>query len=62
MGLVKVEPGSCTERYLTSSEVGIELVSIKVEEDTDGVKEEPNPVAISIMSENEVSLSVCLTK
>ena len=67
MGLVKVEPGSTTERCLTSSEEEIELVSVRVEECTDGVKEEPNPVAItfpfrSIKSEHEVSLSVCLIK
>ena len=31
MGLVKVEPGSTTERYLTSSDDEIELVSVRVE-------------------------------
>jgi hypothetical protein len=64
MGLVKVEPGSTTERYLTSSDDEIQLVSVRVQEGT-GVKEEQNPVAItfrSIKSEHEVSLSVCLIK
>jgi hypothetical protein len=64
MSLVKLEPGSCTERYLTSSDDEIELVSIRVEEGS-GVEVEQNPVAItfrSIKSEHEVSLSVCLIK
>jgi hypothetical protein len=57
MDLVKVEPGSCTERYLTSSDDEIELVG-KVGEGT-GVEEEQDPIAItfpSVKSENEVSL------
>ena len=60
MGLVKVEPGSTTERCLTSSDDEIELVGIRVEEGT-GVEEEQNHVAItfpSVKSEHEVSLSV----
>ena len=58
MGLVKVEPDSFTERYLTSSDDEIELVGMRVEEGT-GVEEEQNPVAItfrSIKSEHELSL------
>jgi hypothetical protein len=66
MGLVKDEPGSTTERYLTSCDNEIELVSVRRQEGT-GVEEEQNPVVItfpfrSIKSEHEVSLSVCLIK
>lgn len=40
MELVKVEPGSYSETYLTSSHVGNESTGIKVEKVTDMAEEE----------------------
>jgi hypothetical protein len=57
MDLLEVEPGSCIETCPTSSHVGSEAISVKVEEVTD-TQEEEDPLLVKvpdINSEHEVS-------
>jgi hypothetical protein len=57
MDLLKVETGVCSETCPTSSHVGSEVISVKVEEVTD-TQEEEDPLLIrlpDINSEHEVS-------
>jgi hypothetical protein len=62
INLPEVVPASCNEGYPTTSDDGIEVIRIQVEEDED-VKEKVDPVAISftvVKSEHEVScVTVC---
>ena len=63
-GMVKVEPGSCSESWVTPSDDEIEVLDMRLE-GAPGVKEEVNPVAITfgtIKSEHEVSLYVSVNK
>ena len=62
-GIVKVEPGSCNQSWVTPDDE-IEVSDMRLEE-APGVKEEVNPVAITfgtIKSEHEVSLYVSVNK
>jgi hypothetical protein len=61
MGLVKIEPGVCSESCVTSCDDS-EAVDIKVEEYTNG-RDKKNPLPItfpSIKAEQEVSLYVSI--
>ena len=56
---LEVVPGSCSETNITSSDNGHEVISIKVEEDTDvNIKVEKIP-AIKAEPEEVSYLSVC---
>jgi len=62
-GIVKVEPGSCNQSWVTPDDE-IEVLDMRLE-GAPGVKEEVNPVAITfgtIKSEHEVSLYVSVNK
>ena len=63
MDSLKVEPGSCSETYVTSSHVENQVIGIKVEEGSNVVEEEEeDPLLIPftpIKSEYEVSV-ICV--
>jgi hypothetical protein len=59
---INLSPASCSEGYPTTSDDGIEVIRIKVEEGAD-VNKKMDPVAITftvVKSEHEVSsITVC---
>jgi hypothetical protein len=61
VGLLKVEPGLCSERTITAAHGENQVIGIKVEDDV-GVEEVEDPLPIidpATQAEHEVSLVLC---